>query len=120
MSEPHCFKLDLGLKWDQTAYAPIWRTEDGKVRVHTPAILVPPRDGAWTSRSLRRRRGDAIALAILRFRARPREQWEENHFEHCGRGWPHASRDLCRWPPPRPLEPDEDALCLPDDVTEAD
>jgi phage terminase large subunit-like protein len=37
--------VDLGLKWDSTAFVPIWRTEDGKVRVHAPAILVPPRDG---------------------------------------------------------------------------
>ena len=43
--------VDMGLKWDSTAYVPVWRTEDGKVRVHTPAILEPPKMGpAWTSR----------------------------------------------------------------------
>ncbi len=37
--------VDLGLKWDSTALVPVWLTDDGKVRVHPPAILVPPRDG---------------------------------------------------------------------------
>ena len=38
--------VDLGLKWDSTAFVPIWRAEDGKVRIHRPAILVPPQDGS--------------------------------------------------------------------------
>ena len=37
--------VDLGLKWDCTAFTPVYATEDGKVRVHRPAVLVPPRDG---------------------------------------------------------------------------
>ena len=37
--------VDLAYKWDTTAFVPVWRTEDGKVRVHEPAVLVPPRDG---------------------------------------------------------------------------
>jgi hypothetical protein len=30
-------------------------------------------------------------------------QWEENHFEHCGRTWPHASAVDCMWPYPEIL-----------------
>jgi phage terminase large subunit-like protein len=38
--------VDLGLKWDETAFVPVWMTEEGKLRVHAPTILVPPRDGS--------------------------------------------------------------------------
>ena len=37
--------VDLGFKWDSTAFVPIFKTEEGKIRVHSPAILVPPQDG---------------------------------------------------------------------------
>lgn len=37
--------VDLGFKWDSTAFVPVWRTEEGTVRIHTPSILVPPQDG---------------------------------------------------------------------------
>ena len=37
--------IDLGWKWDTTALVPIWKTEEGKLRVHTPTILTPPQDG---------------------------------------------------------------------------
>lgn len=37
--------VDMGLKWDCTVFCPVWRTEGGKVRIHTPAVLVPPQDG---------------------------------------------------------------------------
>lgn len=38
--------IDLGWRWDSTAVVPIWRTDEDKIRVHTPAILVPPQDGS--------------------------------------------------------------------------
>ena len=37
--------VDLGFRWDTTAFVPVWRTDSGRVRVHTPAILSPPQDG---------------------------------------------------------------------------
>lgn len=37
--------VDLGWKWDTTAFVPVWKTPEGKVRVHEPTILVPAQDG---------------------------------------------------------------------------
>lgn len=37
--------VDMALKWDTTAFVPVWKTEDGKTRAHTPTILTPPGDG---------------------------------------------------------------------------
>lgn len=34
-------------------------------------------------------------------RAELRHQWEDNHFEHCGKPWPHQGR--CYWPLPEVL-----------------
>jgi hypothetical protein len=44
------------------------------------------------------------------------EEWEANHFEHCGRDWPHASGHICRWPPPAILNLGEDAAGLGNDL----
>lgn len=33
-------------------------------------------------------------------RAELLDQWEYNHFEHCGRTWPHAVGQFCGWPRP--------------------
>lgn len=38
--------VDLGFKWDTTAFVPTWRTDEGTVRVGTPTILTPPQDGS--------------------------------------------------------------------------
>lgn len=38
--------VDLGWRWDTTAFTPIWRAEDGIVRIGAPAVLVPPQDGS--------------------------------------------------------------------------
>ena len=32
------------------------------------------------------------------------EQWEANHFEHCGRDWPHPEGKSCYWPLPEILQ----------------
>lgn len=32
------------------------------------------------------------------------EQWEANHFEHCGRDWPHPTGRVCHWPRPEILD----------------
>lgn len=44
-----------------------------------------------------------------RLREALRVQWEYNHFEHCGREWPHAEGVFCGWPLPIELggEPGE-------------
>jgi len=39
--------LDIGLKWDTTALVPVARVEpDEPLVIHTPVVLVPPRDGS--------------------------------------------------------------------------
>lgn len=38
--------VDLGWRWDSTAFVPAWRAEGGIVRIGTPTILVPPQDGS--------------------------------------------------------------------------
>lgn len=32
-------------------------------------------------------------------------QWEENHFEHCSREWPHPPGRECYWELPAILAP---------------
>lgn len=39
--------IDLGWKWDTTAIVPIHKADD-MITVHTPTIVVPPRDGTST------------------------------------------------------------------------
>lgn len=41
-------------------------------------------------------------------------QWWENHFEHCGREWPHDSGRVCGWPPPAILQGKDLLGCLDD------
>ena len=31
------------------------------------------------------------------------KEWQENHFEHCGRQWPHPEGKTCHWPQPTVL-----------------
>lgn len=49
------------------------------------------------------------AVGVLRENAELRgvlwEEWESNHFEHCGRDWPHPKGKPCYWPPPEILTP---------------
>ncbi len=37
--------VDLGWRWDTTAFVPIRRGEDDLIEVHPPTILTPPQDG---------------------------------------------------------------------------
>jgi hypothetical protein len=39
-----------------------------------------------------------------RLREELRHQWEENHFEHCSREWPHPEGKRCHWELPSLLE----------------
>lgn len=39
-----------------------------------------------------------------RLRAELERQWWENHFEHCGREWPHPTGYECAWPRPAILD----------------
>ena len=39
-------------------------------------------------------------------RAALEEQWSFNHFEHCGRDWPHPPGRPCHWPRPALLDGD--------------
>lgn len=61
--------VDLGFKWDTTAFVPTWRTEEGTVRVGTPTILTPPQDG--TSLDFEEVYGVAVTL---------RERWPDCVF----------------------------------------
>ena len=61
--------VDLGLKWDSTAFVAIRRTDEGTVRIHPPTILVPPQDG--TSLDFEEVYGAAEAL---------RERWPSCAF----------------------------------------
>ena len=36
------------MKWDSSAFCPTWKTDEGKIRAHTPTIIVPPQDGTST------------------------------------------------------------------------
>lgn len=41
--------VDLGWRWDTTAFVPVWRNPDtGKYRVGRPRVITPPRDGTAT------------------------------------------------------------------------
>jgi hypothetical protein len=40
------------------------------------------------------------------------QQWQENHFEHCSRRWPHGENDPCMWPLPPILEIEPGRLAL--------
>jgi hypothetical protein len=41
---------------------------------------------------------DELIAALL---AELEEQWASNHFEHCGREWPHPPDQwFCGWPKP--------------------
>jgi hypothetical protein len=43
----------------------------------------------------------ALLAEVRRLRADLEAQWEENHFEHCGR--PHGPEKACMWPRPESL-----------------
>ena len=56
----------------------------------------------------------ALSSENVALRAELEAQWRENHFEHCGRTWPHAGGERCMWPPPELLNrPPEAARPVP-------
>ena len=55
-----------------------------------------------------------VGGGVPALRAELEAQWRENHFEHCGRTWPHAGGERCMWPPPELLNrPPEAARPVP-------
>ena len=45
----------------------------------------------------------ALADENAELRKELQDQWEENHFEHCSRDWPHPEGKICFWPYPTVL-----------------